>query len=234
MKKILVLFLFSQIAIYCMAQTEQKKLESLNFSSDYKYEVSTDLLGLIGKNELPKYTLQLKIHDIFKNKNGALRLKLGGDFWAQDSIFYDDEDDYNKDRNISFIFRTGYQIEKDMKHIQLYYGGDLHFSFNQKFKDGEVYFASNDTSFYRFVQVTTNNYQLGLIGFIGCTKRFTQNISLSFESSLLAYFNLKFYNDYHYEKGQPITPYSSYAKYTFNKFIFKTEPVSVINLNIHF
>ncbi len=227
MKKILLTILCFQIACYCMAQAELRKPESLKFPSNYKYEVSTDLLGLINKNELPKYTLQLKIHDVFKKQNGALRLKLGGDFMAQDSTF-----DHNKYRNVSFLFRTGYQFEKNLKNIQLYYGGDFHFSFNQKFNDGGVYFESINKTVY--FQTTINNYQIGLIGFVGCTKRITQNISLSLESSLLSYFNLKFYKEYDHEKGQPITPNSGYSKYTFNKFTFKTEPVSVINLNIHF
>jgi len=216
-----------------MAQTEQKKPESLNYSSNYKYEVSTDLLGLIGKNELPKYTLQLKIHDVFKNQNGTLRLKLGGDFLAQDSIIPNEPDKFFIDRSSVFIFRPGYQFETSFKRIEFFYGADLHFALKHDFKNYWALFYGNGEYYEHYVKSTTNYFEFGLVSFAGISYKITQNISFSIESNLNLFYKHKNKIDYSYSELENFK-FAIPTKYISHKYIFETIPVSQISLNIHF
>lgn len=70
MKKTILILLLVKVTLLSVAQTNRGKTYNKDTIPKYRFEIGTDLLWLIDKNELPGYSLQLKIHNKSKKHPG--------------------------------------------------------------------------------------------------------------------------------------------------------------------
>ena len=103
----------------------------------YKWEVATDLLWLINKNNIPASSIFVRRHFVTKKgKNVALRMRLGWDFdyYKQTSYFFDRQIPSGFATNILGEVKTqsfapfvviGYQKSTLREKFEIFYGVDI-------------------------------------------------------------------------------------------------------------
>ena len=181
----------------------------------HKWDISTDLLWLINKNNLPATSILVRKNMEYKNHlNGAIRLRVGLSFNNSEqinnnpSVFPPDSLLARKSKVLSTVFRLGYEWQLQKSRYQFYYGGDIQFNYRHERGTSVSYTSGN-----------VNVYNGGGIAFIGCKYFIDSHVSFSAEAS---YSVLYTYYD------SPIS--------VFNTKTLETQltPLSVVNLSYHF
>ncbi|WP_028663794.1 hypothetical protein [Runella zeae] len=192
-----------------------------------KWEIGTDLLWLIDKNSLPKYSMFAKRT---LKKNGALRLRVGTDIKTDP-------------RNIglgiekaSYIIRIGYEKQKKLSDkASVFWGIDAHF--RKENVEAYVIPLPQGKPFY----YPDYSWQLGGAAILGFRYFINKNFSFSTEASLNSYY--REFSSNNYSGGFLIVINDNYTRSPDFAFISKTyikslvveiAPLQVLNFSYHF
>ena len=160
------------------AQTISENVEKGAVQS---WEIGTDLLWLIDKNQVPTSVFVRSNYVTKKNKLRAWRLRLGLNMSYRDSITINRPFD-NELNNISIFARVGYEWQHKVEEkVLLYYGADVGFSYSGIYEKRILTLLPPPGRLY---QETFTTYQPSFIGFIGCRYDPKPWISFSLEASL--------------------------------------------------
>lgn len=196
-----------------------------------KWEVATDLLWLIDKNTLPKYTVFGRYH--YKTKSGkdrAIRVRIGGDYFHDVPYFPAIANNSTKvpfQEKIKFVGRVGYEWRKKYEKITLIYGLDASIDLNREFEN--VYGSGVQGDFEGSDGNRILTYQF--ITFVGFQYHLSSQISLSLETS----FNFGYADSKSLYIRRLVNNPNSIG-YGANRatFISNFNPFQVINLSYHF
>ncbi len=166
----------------------QTNSEIHNKNTINSWEIGTDLLWLIDKNQVPANLFVRSNFANKKNKLRAWRLRLGLNMSYRDSI--DIGDPFAKElNNISIFARAGYEWQHKVEEkVLLYYGVDVGFSYTRMYEKRALSPPHPPGSLY---QETFTTYKPSLIGFIGCKYDPKPWISLSLEASLQVVYRIR-------------------------------------------
>jgi len=187
-----------------------------------KWEIGMDLLLLIGKNNLPNYSILLRKHQLHSDgKTAAWRFRIGID-WASYSLF---QPFLSKQILLS---RIGYEWHKDLgQNVQLYYGIDFLHLYYEK----QLLIIPNK---YNLSDV--DSWEAGSVGVFGGRFFINNYFSLSLESSINAVLmnrQIKLLDGLIiggiFEKAD-----TDFGEERRNVFLLKLYPISNLNFNIHF
>ena len=171
------LLLFCLLIVALIASAQQRPVTDL--TSQPKWEVGTDLLGLIDKNTLPKYSLLIRRQ---MGQHGAIRLRGG---YQKDPTYLSWRQANN---NTSSLIRIGYEYQKPLSSLagstkSLIYGGiDVFSRYEKDYVEDYVTpypapYVGTGTAI-----LSTTREKGGAI-FIGFKYFLTHYLSLSVESS---------------------------------------------------
>lgn len=234
MKKIILILLLIKVTLLGVAQTNSGKVNNKDTIPKYRFEVGTDLLWLIDKNELPDFSLHLKIHNKSKKYHGAYRFMAGINYFYQDSTLFTVSDKSNIKKTSTYVFRSGYQFISHYDKIQLYYGADLHFSYSKYSTDAPYgYVLDSDGIYYaRSNLEIINTYESGIIGLMGVSYFINSRISFSLESNFSTYYSHRKHKYGHY--NLEFQNRKRIEQQIIKKYSVKFVPISIISINIHF
>jgi hypothetical protein len=225
-KPLLLVLMVALCVSPAYAQTQQTEASPPEPYSPYQWEVGTDLLWLINKNQLPAQSLFARYnYQTAAGKSRGVRLRLGLDYMQLDSAQVDHTGRV-RDNFIMPFLRLGYEFQQTNGRQVLFYGADIHHSYSRlnfsRLIQGSAYHLNG----------TDKKFQLGLIGFVGYKYFFSNRLSLSAELSAQKIYNRRRYNDTIDEVALPGG--GGRASIQVDSFIFRVNPLSVINLSCHF
>jgi hypothetical protein len=222
--------------LYCtQVQAQTNNSSPVADSTRLKWEIATDLLWLIDKNQIPASNIFLRKHVTRSNgKLGAWRLRVGGNVSKQDDKASPLEAFQNR---YSFESRVGYEWQKHFKKSQVYYGVDFQSSYSyEKIKRYPALDLDTNGNVIEGLRWDEkyNAFQLGLVGVIGAKYQFSKHFSMSIESTVILNYT------YSKRKGDrtkfPIDDASDDfgidADYRYMNMFFT--PISVVNFSYHF
>jgi len=192
-----------------------------------KWEIGTDVLWLLDKNSLPKYSIFARRT---LSKNSALRFRIGADIKTDP-------------RNIglgiekaSFLLRIGYEKQKKIaKNSGVFWAIDAHFR-KENIEGYLIQLPQVKPLYY-----PDYSWQLGGVAVFGFRYFFGQHFSISAESSLAAYY--REFSSNHYSGGLLIVIDNNYVSSGSAAFLYKTNlkslllevsPMQVLNFSYHF
>lgn len=183
-------------------QTKNKKQEK---DTTKYWEVGTDLLWLINKNQLPPINIQIKKH---LKENSALRFRVGLKYNTNDSS-------YNslgwpgppyESRNFTGFIRAGWETESKLKgKLSFYKGIDLGFWYERDILNWTRYWVEVDT--YIRYNDSRNTFTYEILPFLGFKYYFSDAISISLESSIRFFYQ----HDKYIHDGNELPGYPSVA-----------------------
>jgi hypothetical protein len=225
-KPLLLLVLAAFYAMPAFAQTQATQTSLPEPYSPYKWEVGTDMLWLINKNQLPAQSVFARYnYQTAAGKSRGVRLRLGLDYMRLDSLQLRDRDPA-ADKAIQPFVRAGYEFQQTTGRRVLFYGADLHFSYSR-------------LSFNRVISHTETMWiwydrtiEAGPVLFIGYKYFITPYLSLSTELSAQAFYRGRRFagNEYTINTGHPM----SWSHFKADQLKFNLIPLTVFNLSYHF
>lgn len=178
---ILMIFFGASVKI-CHGQTQDNNLE--NYFTKESWEVGTDLLWLIDKNQLPANNLFFRRN--YTAKQGtrhAWRLRLGVDISLRDSVNINDPiDNELNETYLLILLGHEWQYLVDKKAL-LYFGGDAQFSYDRRYENRILSLIDPPPSGSLY-QETRTIYIPGVIGFLGARYHPRPWVAISLESNL--------------------------------------------------
>lgn len=224
----LVALLFSlNFNIQGQGANESSRSSALELPITYRWDLSTDLLPLIGKNALPGYSVMLRRGTAH---NRALRLRLGTELRRANTTTLD-----NLKEN--FLLQIGYEFQRPLSNkLQVFGGLDLVY----RKKDTELiaigFLGSTNSVSYPDTERTT-----GFVGFAGIKFFMLPSLSLSLENSLSLVNVRNYVNNYMATKpvvtggnigfGDSFVLVGRTAEDAWEVFL---TPIQVLNLSYHF
>ena len=214
----------------------------------YKWEVATDLLWLINKNNIPASSIFVRRHFVTKKgKNVALRMRLGWDFdyYKQTSYFFDRQVSpqtltnivaETKKYAISPFLIVGYQKSTLYKKYEIFYGIDVML----KYWAGEeetimVAPPSNPIGSLMILRTTINKgASVGVQPIIGLKYYLNDRFSLSTEVSLGGSFSKDSYLITEVEYPIDLSARGGYGDGDKYSFKFNVSPFYLFNLSYNF
>lgn len=214
------------------AQTK-KSSDTPADSTRLKWEIATDLLWLIDKNQIPASNIFVRKHVTRENgKLGAWRLRVGVSVddnnnevshKANDSTGYDQQ-------TFSITIRSGFEWQKKLDNkFFLFYG-----------IDGQLEGYKNDSDYITIatsphrIKVNRDDYRVsvGMIGLVGLRYQLNRRVSLSLESNVIFSINksIQKIDIYSY----PDDVFIDWSKYDDKNWNLKFTPISVLNFSYHF
>ncbi len=220
----------------CAAQAQKKK--TADQIERKRFEIGTDLLPLIGKNNLPGYAMQFKLHNMSDKFKGAWRLKLGvnlktdtiTDIYGSTNEVYDEF----YERNNVYYSSIGYEIQKQENNFRFFFGADLFFGYEEYYRNGFLDYSIIDSKTYSLYgddKIITQ--KIGILPFFGGDYFINSNLSISIESSINILTTKSKLRDDTFYIELPREDNGANFKTT-RSFTGKLLPISIINLNIHF
>lgn len=192
-----------------------------------KWEIGTDLLWLLDKNSLPKYSIFAR--RILSDKS-ALRLRFGADIKT---------DPRNLGLGVekaSFLLRVGYEKRKKMaRNANMFWGFDAHF----RKENIEAYLIQLPQ--VKPLYYPDYSWQLGGVAVLGFRYFLGDHFSISAESSLAAYY--REFSSNHYTGGSLIVINGNYTnggdfvflyRTNLKSFVLEMSPMQVLNFSYHF
>lgn len=192
-----------------------------------KWEIGTDLLWLLDKNSLPKFSLFAR--RILSDKS-ALRLRFGADIKT---------DPRNLGLGVekaSFLLKVGYEKRKKIAHnANIFWGFDAHF----RKENIEAYLIQLPQ--VKPLYYPDYSWQLGGVAVLGVRYFFGQNFSICAEASLAAYY--REFSSNHYTSGSLIVINGNYTnggdfvflyRTNLKSFVLEMSPMQVLNFSYHF
>lgn len=192
----------------------------------YRWDVSTDLLPLIGKNTLPNYSVMVR-RGIGHNQ--ALRFRLGTELRRAVTT--------NDNFKSNVLLQLGYEFQRPVSNkVQVFGGLDLVY----RKKDTELialaFLGGTNSVSYPDTERTT-----GFVGFAGVKVFVLPSLSLSIENTLSLVNVRNYVNNYMPTKpvvtgggitfGDSFVLVSRTAENTWEVFL---TPIQVLNLSYHF
>ena len=197
-------------------------------STPPKWEIGIDALYLVSKNRLPDYTLFVRLHH---KPLCAWRLRIGTDYRTNSLPL-----STKKIEKASLLVRLGHEWGKEIaKNTNLFWGLDANYQKNEI--EAWLLPAPQAPPFY----FPDFDWQLGVVGFIGCKYSISPNFSVSIESSLKYCYREVASNNYLF--GTITTSPSTIllgGSLTFDyqstrtSTVLELQPVQVLNLSYHF
>jgi hypothetical protein len=190
---------------------------------DPKWEIGTDLLWLIDKNTLPKYSLLVRRKI---GQYGAIRLRGGYLKNSTDLAFR--QNNYNT----ASLIRIGYEYQKVLSTREdntksLVYGG-LDYFWRYENNDYDIYdLANNGVNLALTINTKDITHERGGAAFVGFKYFVTTYMSFSVESSFQAS-HVKYSQQ---ERGLS-SRYSAYNEW--QRDSFKVLPINTLTISFHF
>lgn len=192
-----------------------------------KWEIGTDLLWLLDKNSLPKYSIFARRT---LSSNSALRFRMGADI-KTDS------------RNIglgiekaSFLVRVGYEKQKKItRNGGIFWGLDAHFR-KENIEGYLIQLPQVKPLYY-----PDYSWQLGGVVILGFRYFLGEHFSITAESSIATYY--REFSSNNYSGGLLIVTGNNYAssgswaflsKTNLKSFVLEVSPMQVLNFSYHF
>ncbi|MCF6352652.1 MAG: hypothetical protein L3J06_06545 [Cyclobacteriaceae bacterium] len=176
-RKQTILMLILLNLLTCSLLAQDKKVEAMVST----WEIGTDLLWLIDKNQVPATSLFGRYNFTNKkNKQMAWRLRLGINTSRKDSSQIAAPQDNEKDIFAPYV-QLGFEWQRSFNTKYLvFFGTDINFQYYQNKFSEIIYFDIGP----RLFQGTYKTITWGASGFIGFKYFLTNWLSLSLESSL--------------------------------------------------
>lgn len=191
----------------------------------YKWEIATDLLWLIDKNTVPRFSIFGRMNITTKTgKHRAWRLRLATDFSKVDSTQINNSTPTDIDQFDGFL-AAGYEWQKVRKKFTYFYGTDLLFSY-LSFR-----YETNSISRQDGFQSKIDDWSLGLVGFFGVKYFISSHFSVSTESSLSLLYNSF---DRRNSSGTVMFPNGTRNSVDRNELLVRINPLYVLNISYHF
>ncbi len=187
----------------------------------YKWEIATDLLWLIDKNTVPRFSVFGRKNITTKDgKHRAWRLRLATDFSKVDSTQINNSTPTDIDQFDGFL-AVGYEWQKVRKKFTYFYGTDLLFSY-LSFK-----YETNNIIAQQGFRSKIDDWSLGLVGFFGVKYFISSQLSVSTESSLSILYNS-------FDRRNSSFPGGSRNSVDRNELLVRINPLYVLNVSYHF
>ena len=261
MKKAIPVILLLFLVQVVFAQKETKPEPNFNNLNQHRFELSFDLLALVGKenfpghssmalqpnyplirpyryrkiDNLPVYGLQLNYIPRSLRGKGAFRLQIGGNLMGRDSVDLDLPDRYYKQRHHTYMVRPGYQVNRTFNRVRLHYGVDLHYQRINYKLDGFSHQYSYQEQWYRiFIYQTIKLHQVGVMPYVGVSYCLAERLSVTWEASFALFksFKQNKYASINIDGILDIPP--TYKIHNTDEHGIAFMPISSITLNIHF
>ena len=226
-------FFFLSLLFCITASAQNQKSEKEIVIPQESWEVGTDLLWLIDKNQLPASNLFLRRnYTTDKGARRAWRLRLGVDVSSRDSVNINDPID-NELNETYLLLRFGHewQYMVDEKAL-LYFGSDIQFSYDRHYEK-RILSLIDPPPFGSLLQDTRTIYTPGFIGFAGARYHPMPWIALSLEANLEVLYRIK-------RNPSKVTPVPFPDEEDFNVFedsetaTLKISPLSTLTISFHF
>ena len=201
------------------------------------WEIGTDLLWLINKNQLPPSNIFVRRNlETKKGTRHAWRLRLGADVSVLDSINVNDSFD-NEINQTYLILQLGHEWQYQViENALFYFGADLSFAFDRTYilQDRSVLVPSAAGP-VRFKETNTI-YTPGLSGIAGVRYHPQPWIALSLESSLITRYRVKRnpFNTTSVLDAPPDAPIGTFGFEDSETFLLRIIPIAFINVSFHF
>ena len=193
----------------------------------HKWEIGTDLLWLLDKNSLPKYSIFARRA---LSNSSALRLRVGADVKTDPrNIGFGVE-------KASFLIRFGYEKQKKLSlNTGVFWGFDTHFR-KENIEGYLIQLPQVKPLYY-----PDYSWQLGGVAIFGFRYFLGEHFSLSAESSIAAYY--REFNSNNYSNGLLIIVSNNYVssgnaaflyRTTLKSFVLEVSPMQVLNFSYHF
>jgi hypothetical protein len=226
-KPLLLVLMVALCVSPAYAQTQQTEANPAEPYSPYKWEIGTDLLWLINKNQLPAQSVFARYnYQTAAGKSRGVRVRLGLDYMQLDSsgTTY-----LNRGIDNSFrpLVRIGYEFQQPLGRQMFFYGVDLHLSY--------FHFNYTRRSFFdQYEHIGKERiFEMGPVLFCGYKYYLTQKLSVSAEFSAQSIYRTRRF----VENGFTIPhfgPPASERGIQVDEFNFRILPITVINLSVHF
>ncbi len=225
-KPLLLVLLVALCVSPAYAQTQQTEASLSEPYSPYKWEIGTDLLWLINKNQLPAQSVFARYnYQTAAGKSRGVRLRLGLDYMRLDSSGTGNSF-RNRSSTIRPLVRIGYEFQQPYDRQFIYYGADLHLS----------YYNNNFSRLMQMDQIKDTGrdetMEIGPALFVGYKFFVTKRLSISTEISAQAiYKKRRFQADY----LSVLHPGASAGtrNLQIDKLSFEVLPLSLINISFH-
>jgi hypothetical protein len=197
-----------------------------NASHSYSYNNhGMRLFGRINKSKpLPeKYTSRKYAYRFGLRLNGAVTFTNNFDTTLAANLNQYEHLIYRNQNYFSILAETGYEVQKQLRRFQLFYGADMGFSYNFSSYDIYLYNRNNPTAYTKKSEVRRNYYSLAISPLVGIKYFIHSRISISGE----ARFSLGFYSDNMQDGYYGIISKSS----GLNTW---TDPLYALNMNYYF
>ncbi|TAH29525.1 MAG: hypothetical protein EAZ06_06255 [Cytophagales bacterium] len=223
---LLLMILYFSASLISKAQDTTKV--SKETQKPLKWEIATDLLWLIDKNTLPKYTLFGRYH--YKTKSGkdrAIRVRVGGEFSSNTIYIPNSPSPSLLQEKIKLVARVGYEWRKKYQKTTLIYGLDASLDLNRDYQTANGSnpiggaFTGSDGD-----RVLTSQ----IVAFIGFQYHLSSKISLSMESA----FNFGYADSKSLYTRNFVNSGSGSKSSNFALFISNFNLLQVLNLSYHF
>jgi len=220
-----LLLIFS--LLWTFTASGQVKKTSSEKDTTKQWEIGTDLLWLIDKNQVPPTSLFVRYNFVnIKNQKRAWRFRLGVDNSIYDSAQIVDTRD-NEIDIISPYVRVGYEWQREInKKVSYFYGFDASILYSQ-YKAKIVYYAP-----IRLLQETDRTWEFGAIPFIGFKYRPVNWLAVSTESSFNLIYRVRRQKSKFTDINFPNDPGSN-GKIDVNELRTFFRPLTVINLSFY-
>lgn len=192
-----------------------------------KWEMGTDVLWLLDKNSLPKYSIFARRT---LSKNSAVRFRMGAD------IKTDPRNIGLGTEKASFLLRIGYEKQKKIaRNSGVFWAIDAHFR-KENIEGYLIQLPQVKPLYY-----PDHSWQLGGVAILGFRYFFGQHFSVAAESSLAAYY--REFSSNHYSGGLLIVIDDNYTSSGSAAFLYRTNlksfvlemsPMQVLNFSYHF
>jgi hypothetical protein len=220
MKKTVLIGLCLLFASNAFAQTSDSLLPTC-----LRYEVATDLLWLIDKNNVPRTSLFFRYN--FRNRSQALRFRVGMENKRENSQRSVDDSItfiYEPARRRSYAVSVGYEWQKPFKEWLLYSGVDLNFRYADTLS-----FVPNKRHWVNYeAKYSEHSFIYGTSGFIGCKYFVNSKMAISFESC----FSINYRKSYaEFERYKPMSIIGDFFEKT---WLFSFKPIQVLQFSYLF